>query len=474
MPHLVRFAGGISVLSAVLALATASATLAPASGAPAGTRAADAKPQASQSHPTRRPVATAGHGGSAPGTATPASRAPLQVQPATSIRGPGTALSPSLPRPVTDVTAYGAVGDGHTDSGPAVRRALTAAERQGGTLYFPAGHYMLSFPNTAGAITVTAGLPLTIAGAGVGSVTLTSTNSLGPLLSIHNDHTVVQDLTLDTQSTNAGYDLYLVANYVTIQRCHILGGSHFFAIYAAGDAGGNSGNVGNRLLNDVVNDWTEAPWGDGISWSYQQNSLIENIDHTGSRLALYRDKAVTVDNYTYHPGPHHDVDDGFWISAPSDSITITDFTTYGNGGVMSANGGLYNTNIRINNEQFLGTGGQLRIDGAIGLTLTGCNLGTSNVLSFAATVPVYNIVVQQCSSLPMVHFWGSASVKVAFDDDNFPAFRQPPGGSPRTFVNYGGSSPVTVIVSGGSWENQVGGFFVGGHTTYTMNGLAGY
>lgn len=388
------------------------------------------------------------------------------------------AVSTSLPQPVTDVTAYGAVGDGITDSGAAVRAALAAAQKVGGTLYFPAGHYLLSAPNSGGDFSVSDSA-LTIAGAGASTTTLTGLTASAPILGIRHDNVTLQDLTLDAQSWDGGTTIYLIANYATIQRDVLLGGSHFFDIYAAGDASGGSGNTGNQLLNDTVNDWTADPWGDGISWSYQHNSTISNLDHTGSRLALYRDTNVTVVNDTFHPSTRtvqSDVTQGFWISSPSDSITITNFTSYGTGGRISANGGASSTNIAINNERLLGSGGALRIDGAQGLTISGCNFGTTNTLAFAATVPMSNVLVQNCISLPSISFWDSATVSAAFTSDAFPAATNSAGAPRPTFVMYSrvGPVPAYISIAGGSWNNQAGTFSKGGPLNFSVTSLAGY
>ena len=383
-----------------------------------------------------------------------------------------TSAAASLPLPVTDVTLFGAIGDGHTDSEAAVVSAVTAAEAAGGTLYFPAGHYMLNGPKTGAAVKIHSGKPLTVAGAGAGLVTLTETNPLGMLLSVSVDHTVVQDLTLDTQSTNARQALGVGGNYITVQRCTILGGSQFFAIYAAGPSTASLSaptyDVGNQLLNDTIN---EQYANDGVSWSFQANSLIENIDHTGSRLALYVVKNVTVQNYTYHPGIQPSGTAGFWLSAPSDGVTINNFTSYGKGGTLSDNGGKQNTNIAINNERLLGTGNSLRISGANGLTISGCDFGTSNTLAFEGTTPTSHVVVQNCTALPTIVFAARASTSASFLGDVYPAF-VPLSGPKTTFHNY--TSGLTFAVSGGTWLNQSGGFFSGTPATYSVTGLAGY
>jgi hypothetical protein len=389
-----------------------------------------------------------------------------------------TATVASLPQPVTDVTSYGAVGDGTTDNGAAVRAALSAAQQVGGTLYFPAGHYLLSALNNGGDMSVN-NAALTIAGAGAGTTTLTGVTASAPILAIRHDNVTVQDLTLDAQSHDNGATLYLVANYATIQRDTLLGGSHFFAIYAAGDAAGVQGNTGNQLLDDTVNDWTQSPLGDGISWSYQHNSLISNLNHTGSRLALYRDTNVTVNSDTFHPSTRTvqaDVTQGYWISSPSDSITINNFTSYGTGGRMSANNGVSSTNITINNERMLGSGAQLRIDGVQGLTISGCDFGKTNTLAFVSTVPMSGAIVQNCSSLPTVMFWDTATVGVTFTSDAFPASTSASGTPRPSFIRYGRTIPAlaTVTVSGGSWANQSGTFSKGGPFTFLVTSLLGY
>jgi hypothetical protein len=144
---------------------------------------------------------------------------------------------------------------------------------------------------------------------------------------------------------------------------------------------------------------------------------------------------------------------------------------------MSANGGLSSTNVTINNERMLGSGAQLRIDGAQGLTISGCDFGTTNSLAFAATVPMSSILVQNCSSLPTVSFWDTATIGVTFTSDAFPASTSAATGAARpSFVRYGRTIPAlaTVTVSGGSWANQSGTFSKGGPFAFFVTSLLGY
>jgi hypothetical protein len=380
---------------------------------------------------------------------------------------------PPMPQPITSVAAYGAVGNGHTDSTNAIAKAVAAAGARGGTLYFPPGHYFVGGSGLGAGIEIRSGRPLTIAGAGSGLVTITNTNSTGGLLSIHVDHTVVQGLTLDAQTSNTRQALGVVANDVTVQFCHILGGRQFFAIYYAGPPGATPMaplyDTGNRLLNDYVSDLVAN---DGISWSFQENSLIENLVHTGSRLAIYVDRYVTVQNEIYHPGPQAGGTAGFWISAPSDHITINNFTSYGMGGIISDNGVDMSTNITIANERLMVPGNTLRVDAARGLTIRGCNFGADGTLLFTGSMATTSVVVEDCSALPLVRFQGSAAVSAQFLSDVYPSVATAAQHA-QSFYNFNSGRPV-FTVSGGIWRNRAGGFFGGSAATYTVTNLSGY
>jgi hypothetical protein len=378
-----------------------------------------------------------------------------------------------MPQPITSVTAYGAVGDGRTNSTNAIAKAATVAGARGGTLYFPPGHYLVGGSGLGSGIEIRSGRPLTIAGAGSGLVTITNTNATGGLLSIHVDHTVVENLTLDARSSNTRQALGVVANDVTVQFCHILGGRQFFAIYYAGPPGATPTaplyNSGNRLLNDYVSDLVTN---DGISWSFQEDSLIENLVHTGSRLAIYVDRYVTVQNELYRPGPQGGGTAGFWISSPSDHITINNFTSYGMGGIISDNNAVVSTNITIANERLMVPGNTLRVDAARGLTIRGCNFGSDGTVLFTGSMATTLVVVADCTSLPMIRFQGSAPVSATFLADTYSAVATAVDHR-QTFYNFNSAHPV-FSVSGGVWGNQAGGFFAGAAATYTVTNLRGY
>ena len=429
-------------------------------------------PSATAPESSAAPHQSVGASGPPTPSATAGTTALSETGPPSPTPGPPQPL-PSLPLPITSVTAYGAIGNGHSDSTNAIARAVAVAGSRGGTLFFPPGHYLVGGSGLSSGIEIRTGRPITIAGAGSGLVTITNTNATGGLLSIHVDGTVVQGLTLDAQSANTRQALGVVANDVTVQFCRILGGRQFFAIYYAGPPGASPSapiyNTGNRLLNDSVSDLVDN---DGISWSFQENSLIENLVHTGSRLAIYVDRYVTVQNDIYHPGPQGGGTAGFWISSPSDHITINNFTSYGMGGIISDNNNVASTNITITNERLMVPGNTLRVDAASGLTIRGCNFGTAGTLLFTGALATTSVVVEDCSALPMVRFQGSAPVSAQFLSDTFAPVASSTDHT-QTFYDFNSDRPV-FNVSGGVWENRSGGFFGGSTASYTVTNLVGY
>jgi hypothetical protein len=96
--------------------------------------------------------------------------------------------------PVFDVTAYGAVGDGHTDCTQAVAKAMVAllASPAGGTLYFPAGAFILLEvpPSSLGYIGLTNSAAtgetsaLNVVGAGANETTLVYNSTAASLFSV--------------------------------------------------------------------------------------------------------------------------------------------------------------------------------------------------------------------------------------------------------------------------------------------------
>src|ERR1700693_5571057 len=253
--------------------------------------------------------------------------------------------SPTAPPPghVFDVTHYGARGDDLTDNTTAFATAIVTAEAAGGgVVYVPAGKYLFNAAKTAkgGSVIIEGTAPITLEGAGRDQTYLIEAKANKGLLGVHIDHTVVENLTLDTQTNSGGAALFVQANDTRLVSTRVLGGPNHFAIYYAGPKGAKPSaplyNAGNVVKDLELN---ELDCNDGFSWSFQENSSITDVTHTGSRLALYVDQSTTVTNYRYTPGAQQcGARNGFWLTPPASDITITDFTSSGQGGKVGISG----------------------------------------------------------------------------------------------------------------------------------------
>jgi hypothetical protein len=296
---------------------------------------------------------------------------------------------------ILPVTQYGASGDGFTDNTQAFARAIAAAETAGGaTVYVPPGRYVFNSTVAArlSSIVIEGAVGITLKGAGRDQSTLVETMPNKGLLTVLSDHSVVSDLTLDTQTDEGSAAMFVRANYTSLLHARVLGGSHAFALFYAGPVNATTAapvyNVGNTvsdlLLNDLVCD-------DGFSWSFQNQSSISDVVHTGSRLALYVDEATTVNGYTYTPGTQQcAARNGFWLTPPDNNITIINFVSSGEGGKVGVIGpggaGKVADNVTITGLTLTGTGDQVSIGDVRNLRLLGCHLGTNPIVVVAQQV----------------------------------------------------------------------------------------
>jgi hypothetical protein len=326
-------------------------------------------------------------------------------------------LLTNRPTPIIDVTKFGAIGDGRTDSTAGIHAAIAKAQSSGGgTVYFPAGRYVCSAADQPGAcIDISGGVPIWVAGASRESTVVTQMVPTKQAASIHADGTVVDSLTLDTQSSNAKAAIAVVANHTTLQRSRVLGSTQSFALYYVGPKGATRTNPiynnGNRVLDTEVNDLITD---DGFSFSFQENGVIQNIQHTGSRLAIYIDKNVSVTGYRYTPGSQPKAKDGFWITAPSTGITIRGFVSSGAGGIIGSypTPTRYSTDITIVGEQLLAPDGyHLQVGDVRNLVIDGCQFNSGNALVFRPMVLTDHVIVRN-SSIPTVRYMHPPSAKV--------------------------------------------------------------
>jgi polygalacturonase len=294
-----------------------------------------------------------------------------------------------------DVTQYGARGDDLTDNTRAFATAIATAEAAGGgVVYVPAGKYVFSEAKTGkgGSVIIEGTAPITLEGAGRDQTYLIEGKANKGLLGVHIDHTIVENLTLDTQTNGGGAALFVQANDTSLLSTRVLGGPNHFAIYYAGPKGAKPSapayNTGNVVKDLELN---ELDCNDGFSWSFKAISAIGNVTHTGSRLALYVDQSTTVTDYRYTPGAQQcGARNGFWLTPPADNITITGFTSSGQGGKVGIIGpagvGKVAKNVTIRSLTMTGSGYTLTIGDVSNLLVTGCSLGRNNIVINAQAI----------------------------------------------------------------------------------------
>ncbi|MEJ8303109.1 right-handed parallel beta-helix repeat-containing protein [Saccharibacillus sacchari] len=199
-------------------------------------------------------------------------------------------VSSSKPANSISVTAYGAVGNGKTDSLAAFDKAIKAARNQGKTLYVPSGNFLLS-----GVLNVTG---VRIVGAGAEKSVLTSTNPSSGSINLKGKSPALQNLTHVYANTGKrdGAD---AKNSVTV-----LGASDFsirnVRIVGAGTAGilVRDGAVDGTISGNVIKN-TKA---DGIHLTngskritIENNTVKQTGDDAIAVVSYLKDSELTSD-----------------------------------------------------------------------------------------------------------------------------------------------------------------------------------
>ena len=401
----------------------------------------------------------------------------------------------TIPTYAVSVVAFGANGNGVSDNTRAFNAAIAAVQQSGGgTVTVPPGTY--AFTSAASqdclpSVVIPPGPPVRMLGSNRSTTRLVEHVSDKCLLAVFADNSRVAQLTLDSESHHGGPALTVRASY-TIVRDDIVLGQNFtgplvhglggtFAIFYEGKPGSTVQHplyeVGNLVRNIIVHDGVDN---DGFSFSFQNDARIKNVQHTGSRLALYIDSGVTVINYSYTPNAAClNAADGFWITAPSEHIMINGFTSKGAGGIVSGIANPYvSTDISISGERLLNPGYSLVAANVAGLTVTSVDLSAGGTLSIEPPDAASGIVVSD-SIIPHVNFnsWGNAaytSASATFNNDTFPAYDDANGKPTPTFNRGNKSGATRVTINLGVWSNAIGGFSGGQPISFTVSNLKGY
>ncbi len=264
----------------------------------------------------------------------------------------------------------------------AIQKAIDAAAINDGTVYVPDGTY-----NVYGTIFIHN--PITLEGEDRASVILMETKSSADLIDDRTNNTTVRNLTLNTQQYDGGHTFGTGGSYTTLMDMTVLSGHQpgHFDLYFAGPPTARViapvYSQGNTIENIVDN---EQICDDGISWSFQQNGTIDNVAETGSRLALFIDNGDTINNFTFYPGQYQQANcksdiTGFWITPPSENITINNFTSYAMGGKLTASSkNRYSSNININNEVMANPGFNISIGDVTNMKISNSNFLNNTIL----------------------------------------------------------------------------------------------
>jgi hypothetical protein len=417
-----------------------------------------------------------------------------------------------------NVLRYGANPNGVADNSAAFQAAIAAAQHTagGGTVYVPPGTYAFTqLLNGNPSVNIPAPAsnptppPVTLEGAGSTASVLVEHVGAQPLLAVEAGGSTVEGLTLNARTYGGGVDVTLQganANNETITQDNIIGAHKIgkigsgskapFALFFAGPPTATENapvyNTNNTVSNTTIEDGVNN---DGFSFSFQQNGTISNITHFGSRLALFVDDTVTVTGYNYTPNPECQMSvNGFYISGNSKNITIDNFTTAGNGGVIDGPVATQPvSNVTIDHEQFTSPSGfHMDVGDVTGLTIENSNFNSNNELllnpNHAAPVmppntPNMTITNTTIPIVQMASYQGSThpSFTMDFTNDTFPDTTLLPGvtGTP-TFLTPLPKAPGTTIVNidGGTWSNIHAGFYSeaneipASNVTYNVTNLA--
>ncbi|AFC32967.1 gp18.3 [Paenibacillus mucilaginosus 3016] len=126
------------------------------------------------------------------------------------------AASAAVEDDVYNVMKYGAAGNGTTNDQPAIQKAIEACKKAGGgTVYLPAGTYLISSRLFVGSNTVLKG----------NAKLVKPDNSEVGMISIDGSNVSVEELWLENLNQNAGYNINLARNakHIEIRSCKFTG-----------------------------------------------------------------------------------------------------------------------------------------------------------------------------------------------------------------------------------------------------------
>jgi hypothetical protein len=327
--------------------------------------------------------------GKSPTSGGPPSGSPSGRPPA----GNPTTPSKTPPHGSFVVTSYGADPTGQHDSTVAIRKAMTAAEASAGnTVYFPAGTYTLDDNDGAKIDFLLQGPnPIVVEGAGRETTKLVEKVGLGAypnvahtktvfqITSPGGDGTTITGLTVDSQTYSAGTTLIDYANNTTISHGTFLGArsNHnynrdVFVVRVIAVCNHTNGiHHSNNTVDDLILNGQGSAGNVDLDISCQWDTRVSNITDTGNGMALYIDRRVTVNGFNYTPGKVEKDPKSYFITGPSDHISLSNIVTSGNGGFFQSSPNNYRiTDTTITGEKMTQPGTDLVINDADNTSIT--------------------------------------------------------------------------------------------------------
>ncbi|GGO08462.1 glycosyl hydrolase family 28-related protein [Saccharibacillus kuerlensis] len=202
--------------------------------------------------------------------------------------GPLSSAQAAKPANSLSVTAYGAIGNGKTDSLKAFEKTIKAAKKQGKSVYIPAGNFLLS-----GRLTIDG---VKVIGAGAERSILTSTNSESGSIDLRGENVELQNLAHVYKKTGKrdGAD---AKNSITV-----LGASNFVIqnvrIVGAGTAGilvrdsAVDGTISNNLVKSTKADGIHITGG-SQRITVEHNTVKKTGDDAIAVVSYKKDRAMT-------------------------------------------------------------------------------------------------------------------------------------------------------------------------------------
>ena len=303
---------------------------------------------------------------------------PPSISPTTSLNTGTSSTTVQAPSTAEfNVVSYGADPTGIKDSTTAIQQAIAAAEAQPGSeVYFPAGKFVLSKPSTK-LFDFVINKPIHIVGAGIDATTIV--NKIGqktPGVSVSTDIFVIEvthglqtggasgssisNMTLDSQTYDAGTDIMDFANNTTLSNLKVLAATstnsynyNSFGIRVIAIC--NPSDVSriyrvNNVLNNITIIGNGLQGTTELDLSCQVNTTATNINIQGNGVDIFYCHNDSITNANLIGGTNGSTNYYTWVITGSSYIALTNINATGIGGVIAPDIQIVSHNISIVNE----------------------------------------------------------------------------------------------------------------------------